>query len=755
MYQSFVNLYLALCQPSAFSAETYYLSPGARLVFMIRMTSPILAAQMVIGGLIVLIAQLFQVDTNWWPKGLELAVLSLLMGWGWALIWNVTFAISWATVWGLSAWTVGNVILPAVCGPGGCGGTGGAIQICVPLALASGVGLGAAVRTQTGVVWGMAAWLGVGAWVAPDWRMPVMGILFAAFVIGYFRGEWYHIDAVATRWQLALARRAPKHAREYLRKSPIYWREPIWLTLPGLRSFLRLVGAQDFRAGIEECLFVIYSRPSQARTARLALMEIMASHLGDLNTVEEIAAMAGELGHATAEQVTLPGPLEEALPGLEQLAQHAEQHITAILPHNRRRALERLRDGADDLATRLALSRDSISRLLIGVATRWRDAAEAELQEMGEEEADANYIHNPFIFGQPIEETETNLFVGRRDTVTEIEISLLGGAQKPALVLWGPRRMGKTSVLLQLPRLLGPEFVPTFVDVQSVQVRESLPAFLHSLTAASGHALRRRGLMVQALPVSDLGENPFTAFSEWLERVETALAHEKHLLLCLDEFERLDATIREGHLPKELMDEIRHIIQHHPRIVLLFAGSHRPDELELNWPDALISTKMIHVSYLVAEEVRQLITHPVPEFPVTYEEGSVARIIEITRCQPYLVQAVCYELVNHLNLEGRREATVADVEAGIQRALESAHLYFAEMWRQFPEPYRALLRLLASHPDGLETAELARAAQTSPELLALDLKRLESRSTLEQVSDTGRWRYQVPLVAAWVERQGG
>ena len=87
-------------------------------------------------------------------------------------------------------------------------------------------------------------------------------------------------------------------------------------------------------------------------------------------------------------------------------------------------------------------------------------------------------MHNPFIFGQPIEETDTNLFVGRRDTVKEIEVSLLGGEQKPALVMWGPRRMGKTSVLLQLPRLLGPAFVPAFVDMQSVQVRESLPRLL-------------------------------------------------------------------------------------------------------------------------------------------------------------------------------------------------------------------------------------------------------------------------------------
>ena len=754
MPPSFVNLYRALCQPSAFGADTRHLRPWQRLGLMLRMSAAILGAQIAAGGLIAFVAQIFRTDTRWWADGLALSVLSLLMGLGWAFVWNVTFATAWAVVWGIASWTVADLILPVVYGPNEWGGVGNAIHTWVPIALASGVGLGTAVRTPTGILWGMGSWLVIGAAVSPQWRVPVMLILFAVFVVGYFRVEWYGLDALATLWQYSAARQRPKHARQYLRKSPIYWREPIWLSLPGLKPFLRLVGDQDLRAGIEECLFIISSRPSQAGAARVALMEIVAGHLAALKTVEEIAAAVGELGHATAEQVALPGPLEEALPGLEQLAQHAEQHLTATLPHNRRRALEKLRDGADDLARRLALSKSGISHMLTGVATQWREVADAQLTEMGEADADAGYIYNPFVFGQPIEETETNLFVGRRDTVKEIEISLLGGEQKPALVLWGPRRMGKTSVLLQLPRLLGPEFVSAFVDVQAVQVRESLPGFIYSITASAARSLRRSGLAIEAVPVTDLQSNPFTAFSAWLEQVEAALAHNKHLLLCLDEFERLDATIREGGLPKELMDEIRHIIQHHPRIVLLFAGSHRPDELELNWPDTLISTKMIRVSYLSADEVRQLVTNPVPEFPVTYEEGAVERIIEITRCQPYLVQAVCYELVNHLNVEGRRNATVADVDAGIERALESAHLYFAEMWRQFAEGQRALLQIVARRPDGVEAEELAQATRIAPDLLALDLKRLESRGTIEHLGESARWRFQVPLVAAWVARQG-
>jgi uncharacterized protein len=747
--RSFLNLYRALGQPAAFNAETRGLRPGARFGFMVRMVPSLLVLQMVVGGVVALVAHLLHAGRmDWWQQGLGMAVLSSLMAIGWGWVWNVTFAVAWGAVWGTAAWAATALLAPLVFGPDPAGEW---VVRWLPLALASGVGLGNVMGSNTGLIWGLVLWTGIGAATT---SLPMLVIILTSFVIGFFRIETFPLDMAATLWQLAAARRDPKQARARLRHSPIYWREPIWVTLPGIRSFLRLVGEQDFAAGVQECLFAVARHPGQAQAARVALTEVIADHLAHLSSVAQIAASAEELGHATAERQALPGMLEGALPGLEGLAQHATQYVTALLPHNRRRALERLRDGAGDLARQLALSADRASRLLVDVPTRWQEVAAAELAEMGEAERDTGYVHNPFIFGQPIEETDTNLFVGRRDTVKEIEVSLLGGEQKPALVMWGPRRMGKTSVLLQLPRLLGPTFVPAFVDMQSVQVRESLPAFFHSLTSASARALRRRGCTVAGLEIANLGENPFTAFSEWMEEVGQQLGPERHLLLCLDEFERLEASIREQRLPSELMDEIRHIIQHHPRIVLLFAGSHRPDELDLNWPDTLISTKLIRVGYLSAEDAEQLVTHPVPDFAISYAPGAVARVLELTRCQPYLVQALCYELVNHLNVAGRREATVEDVQAGLERALESAHLYFAEMWRQFPENQRILLEVLAERPEGEGVDTLAKAARSTPELVRMDLKRLESRSTLEQIAHTDRWRYQVPMVASWVVRQG-
>ena len=225
------------------------------------------------------------------------------------------------------------------------------------------------------------------------------------------------------------------------------------------------------------------------------------------------------------------------------------------------------------------------------------------------------------------------------------------------------------------------------------------------------------------------------------------------MLLWLDELERLEASIREGKLPSELMDQIRHVIQHHPRIVLVFAGSHRPDEMALNWPDVLISTRLIRVSYLREEEARQLITEPAPDFGVSYGEGSVERILEVTRCQPNLVQAVCYELVNHLNVEGRREARREDVEGAVGQALESAHLYFAEMWQQVSETQRRVLAEIARASERAQVEELVTAAGAARDKVEADLRVLEGRGIIEAADD--RRRFQVPMVGEWVRRREG
>ena len=108
------------------------------------------------------------------------------------------------------------------------------------------------------------------------------------------------------------------------------------------------------------------------------------------------------------------------------------------------------------------------------------------------------------------------------------------------------------------------------------------------------------------------------------------------------------------------------------------------------------------MSYLDEGSARELIVQPVENFPDIYDRTAIDRIIHLTRCQPYLIQLTCYEVVERLNQdirENRRDAstakaTVQDVETVILTVLERGGEYFRELWRSLTDSDRNLLQRL-------------------------------------------------------------
>jgi AAA+ ATPase superfamily predicted ATPase len=64
---------------------------------------------------------------------------------------------------------------------------------------------------------------------------------------------------------------------------------------------------------------------------------------------------------------------------------------------------------------------------------------------------------NPYIAGAPV--LESSMFFGREDVFGWIERSLSGKYVDHILVIHGQRRVGKTSVLKQIPNFLGDKYI--------------------------------------------------------------------------------------------------------------------------------------------------------------------------------------------------------------------------------------------------------------------------------------------------------
>lgn len=145
-----------------------------------------------------------------------------------------------------------------------------------------------------------------------------------------------------------------------------------------------------------------------------------------------------------------------------------------------------------------------------------------------------------------------------------------------------------------------------------------------------------------------MSKDPYPAVDRWLDQVETALG-DGWLLLCLDEFEKLEAGIAAGRFDLRLLDMLRNIVQHRQRIAVLLAGSHNLDELPPYWASALINTFTLPISFLDESDARDLSEQPVADFPPIYTAAAVDRIVQITHCQPYLAQLLCGLLVQSMN----------------------------------------------------------------------------------------------------------
>ncbi len=306
----------------------------------------------------------------------------------------------------------------------------------------------------------------------------------------------------------------------------------------------------------------------------------------------------------------------------------------------------------------------------------------------------AGEIYNPFVFGNPVGELQQNVFIGRRDIAAQIERSILGAAHPPTLLLHGPRRMGKTSLLNQLPRLLGNQFAPAVLDCQNPAAVGSEATLLRYFSRTLCEGLKRRQVTIEPLTAEMLAREPFAAFDDWLNDMERALPPDMRALLCLDEYERLQEAVDAGWGGK-FLDMLRHTLQHRPRLVLMFTGARTFAELGPAWTDRFISARRMRVSFLPPDELRPLLLNPDPRFDMTYAEGALEAVLNQTVGQPYLTQAVAYELVEYLNQQQRRQATCEDVEAAIAAALSSGGEYFANVWSDAGEDGQAIFRALA------------------------------------------------------------
>jgi WD40 repeat protein/AAA+ ATPase superfamily predicted ATPase len=370
-------------------------------------------------------------------------------------------------------------------------------------------------------------------------------------------------------------------------------------------------------------------------------------------------------------------------------------------------------------------------------------------------------ILNPYIVGHPVKSAE--MFYGREDIFQFIADNLRGPVQDRTLVLHGQRRSGKTSVLYQLLRgRLGQGFVPVLIDMQELapMVRNT-GDFLAETAYQLARAARKAAVLVEE-PASDaFAASPARAFSRFLDALEDSLGDQRAVLM-FDEFELIETKIADGKLDADLLGYFRSLMQHRDRVVFIFTGTHRLEEMSHDYWSILFNIALYRrVSFLSTADAAQLIRKPVAG-ALDVDELAVEKIINLTSGHPYFIQLTCWALVNHCNTQRRNYATINDVNDAVQEMLTTGEAYFAYIWQQATEDERLALTGLAhtlrpgkawARPSEiLETLAAAGDTQTQRASLVDVLDQLVAQEVLE-VTREGRLRYrfQLEVLRLWIE----
>ena len=541
-------------------------------------------------------------------------------------------------------------------------------------------------------------------------------------------------------WMLALATALSqgKNAARMLPLLPPRFDQLIILPLPFMDKII-VQAHRENPAAAQQFIRYLISETNQQAVAARAMRGIAEDVLARCQAVQDIV-------HAADQLAWLPTPLPKGFSPffaeLLDVSKGVRAAMQATSPYRQSQELARQISLLEGIQNRLAAAGHmSDATTFGGVAKRWLGLLQALRQSLEARAKATEEIPQVYLPASALEpDLAGGLFRGREDIFRQIEDVVLA-KQPQTLLLYGRRRVGKTSTLNYLPRRITPDVVPLKVDLQGVVTAQTLAGLAVQLATHAARAGQQLGVMLNMPNPADFQTDPFPALERWMDSVERTVG-QKRILLCLDEYERLGEFV-EAFNNRAPLNFLRYVIQNRRRWIILLSGSHLLDELPGYWSDYLINTRPIRVSYLEREAARSLIVSPVDGFPDIYTPETVDAILEMTRCQPYLVQLACYEIVERLNHARRKRASPDDLQAVVPVMFERGSEYFRELWESLADEERSILRRLARNDPSLrlETSLVEDGMGTY-------LRRLVRREIIEQ--HDGIYRFQVPLIQQYV-----
>lgn len=395
--------------------------------------------------------------------------------------------------------------------------------------------------------------------------------------------------------------------------------------------------------------------------------------------------------------------------------------------------------------------------LIIDIAENWRRQLLQIAGKVGEVVINKP-VNNPYVIGDPV---MGNLFVGREDIIRQLEELWLRSYQLQSVVIYGHRRMGKTSILRNAANSLDNQVKVAYVNLLKLgDVTQGVGEVLMAISDEISQVVN-----IPTPNDDDLLKLPVPTFNRYFKEVIKNLSNNSSggLIIALDEFEKIEDLIKDKKITAKFMGFLRGLLQDSTPIAFAFAGLHTLDEMTANYFDPFFASVLpIRVGFLSRGATGQILANPASEdFLLDYTPEALDKIYDLTYGQPYLVQLIGFHLVRLYNdfvfEQGRNRDpvfTVEDVEVVVNKPefFTRGSNYFNGVWGQAGEnndnTQQVILSHLAKSPQGLSLNELVELTGIDESNLQTALDTLNRHDVI--VENQGRWIIIVELFRRWV-----
>ncbi len=292
---------------------------------------------------------------------------------------------------------------------------------------------------------------------------------------------------------------------------------------------------------------------------------------------------------------------------------------------------------------------------------------------------------NPYIIGRPI--SEPSAFFDRENLFEFVIDNLEKNAQ--VILLHGQRRIGKSSILTQIPVELAHQPYSFVVLSLEGKSHKRLSEVLHELAVEIVDYLE----LLTITPPTEihLRRHPERFADEFLVAVQAHLLGKK-LVLLFDEFDAMGNFSPEA-AATHLFPYLNGVIERHRSLHIIPVIGRRLEDLPtlLNLFRGAPNQK---IGLLDRDNTYQLITQPVQGI-LHYEESALQAIYELAAGHPYFTQLLCFALFTAAREADWWQVTQEDVRRVVDRAIELGEGGIAWFWDGLPMAERVFFSAAA------------------------------------------------------------